>query len=199
MHPDPRFRGRGDLTLADALDANPFGSLFVSTADGPMVAHVPMTPSADGALHFHIAKSNRATPHLAGATALFTTLAPDGYISPTWYALDTPQVPTWNYVALEVDGHISALDEQAMLAQIDALARWGEPATTPWLRANTDAAYVARLLRGIAGFALHVTGWRYTEKLSQDKGAAVRERVAAALDQRGGGALATRIRAVTDV
>jgi transcriptional regulator len=41
------------------------------------------------------------------------------------------------------------------------------------------------LLQAIAGFAMHVTDWRGTAKIDQDKPAEVRTRVAAALTGRG--------------
>lgn len=188
MHPNPKFRP-DPATLLDQAAAIGFAHLFVTAPSGPMVAHAPVT--RHGAhLRFHLARANPAHPHLNGARVLASIAGPDGYVSPNWYERPGNQVPTWNYVAVEVEGVARALPEVGLLEQLDALADRHEPRPGPWTRAKTDPAVIAALLRAIEGFEIEVLDARGTTKLSQNKSAADRAGVVAGLRARGQSALA---------
>lgn len=185
MHPNPAFRDDAD-PLAFAAELG-FAHIMVATAAGPMVVHAPVT-RAGGALRFHVARGNRATRHLDGAAVLVSVAGVQGYISPSWYAETKDQVPTWNYVAAEIDGVARALDEDALVEQLDALAAFHEPRVAPerpWRRDKMEDAAFRRLLRAIVGFEVTPTAVRTTTKLSQNKSAADRAGVIAGL-RRGG-------------
>ena len=169
MHPNPAFRPDATALLGQAA-AIGFAHLFVATPAGPMVAHAPLTLHGDR-LRFHLARYNRLHAHLDGATVLASIAGPDGYISPNWYEHPGNQVPTWNYVTIEIDGIARAIPEDALLDQLDTLADQHEPRPAPWTRAKTDPAVIAKLLRAIEGFEIKVTAIRGTTKLSQNKDA----------------------------
>ncbi len=199
MHPTPAFRWPDDAAMHDFVRAIAFGGLFCTTPDGPRVAHCPAVLAADGSrLAFHLSRANALVGHLDGATALFVVQGPDAYVSPDWYGLGANQVPTWNYLSVEVEGQIRQLDAEATLVQIDALAARHEAPLAPkppWTRAKADPAYVDKLLRGIVGYTLTPTVWRGTRKLGQTKPAAARAAVATALDERGNAPMAALMRA----
>lgn len=193
MHPNAAFRWEDRDAMRGIVSEIGFGALFAATPDGPRVAHVPAVWDGDDRLLFHLARGNALTRHLAGATALFTVIGPDGYVSPDWYGLDHNQVPTWNYVAVELEGVVEPLDHDGLIAQIDALAAAQEARLAPkrpWTRAKMDAKAVEALLRGITGFALRVQAWRGTTKLGQNKPEAARIAAADALAASGRPAIA---------
>ena len=188
MHPNPLFRS-DPATLLERAAAIGLAHLFVATPLGPMVAHAPVTRHGER-LRFHIARANRLHAHLDGAQVLASLSAPDGYVSPNWYERPGNQVPTWNYLSVEVEGIARALPEAALLEQLDALADGHEPRPGPWTRAKTDPAAIAAMLRAIEGFEIEVTAIRGTTKLSQNKNAADLQGVIAGLRQAGNAALA---------
>lgn len=198
MHPNRQFHWE-DRDAMRALVADiGFGTLFAATPDGPRTAHLPVVIDGDR-LTFHIARGNALTRHLEGATALFSLLGPDAYVSPDWYNLGPDQVPTWNYVAVELEGRVSRLDEAGLLDQIDALSARHEPRIMdkqPWTRAKADPAYIAKLLSGIQGFALDIMAWRGTIKLGQNKPVEARLAVADALESEGRRSVAHLMRAL---
>lgn len=194
MHPNPAFRP-DPATLLDAAAAIGFAHLFVATPAGPKVAHAPVTRHGDR-LRFHLARANPLHPHLDGATLLASIAGPEGYISPNWYVRPGNQVPTWNYVAIEIEGIARALPEAGLLDQLDTLADRHEPRPGPWTRAKTDPAAIAAMLRAIEGFEIEVTAIRGTTKLSQNKGTADRQGVVAGLRTRGEDALAAAMEAL---
>ncbi|MEN2747360.1 FMN-binding negative transcriptional regulator [Sphingomonas sp. T9W2] len=191
MHPDRAFRMDDDAARA-FVRGEGFGVLFVTTPDGPRAAQVPVVTTDDGTLRFHVARANMVTPHLDGATALFVAQGPHAYISPRWYRAGPDEVPTWNYLSVEVEGVVHAIDRAGLRDQIDALAATFE-AEPQWAVDQIDPRKAEAMLDAIAGFELVPTAWRGTTKLSQNKPADVRARVAAAL---GGHALAPWMRAV---
>jgi transcriptional regulator len=188
MHPNPVFRPAEDVLL-DRAAAIGFAHLFAATPAGPMVAHAPLTRHGEE-LWFHLSRANRLHPHLDGAPLLASLAGPDGYVSPNWYERPGNQVPTWNYVTVEVEGIARALPKTALIEQLDALADLQEPRPNPWTRAKADPQAIASMLRAIEGFAIRVTAIRGTDKLSQNKSAADRAGVVAGLTERGNPALA---------
>jgi transcriptional regulator len=105
-------------------------------------------------------------------------------------------VPTWDYVALELQGPVRKIAEEGLLALLDAIAERHEEriAGEPWTRAAVDPATIARLVPGIIGFEMEVRAWRPTFKLSQNKSAEDRAAIADALEAQGSPALATLMR-----
>jgi transcriptional regulator len=197
MHPNAAFRTDNRALLEALLTEIAFGMVFLTTPDGPRVAHVPLVWTGDGAVQFHLARGNALTRHLPGSTALVVVNGPDGYISPRWYD-DAAQVPTWNYVTLELEGRVRQMDEDGLRGMLAAIGDQHEARVTsggqPWTMDKTQPDKVAALLRGIAGFELEVQAWRPTLKLSQNKDAAERARVADALEAEGKAALASLMR-----
>lgn len=197
MHPNSAFRPRQD-DLAELLVREiGFAAIFAATPDGPRVAHAPVVLSDDAAtLQFHLARGNALTRHLDGATVLAVVQGPDAYVSASWYdAAD--QVPTWNYVAVEMEGSVSKLDDAALIAQLDTLSAIHEArvgANPPWTRDKMSPALFSKMTGAITGFELRITAWRPTIKLSQNKSADERERVAAGVEATGHGALAQLMR-----
>lgn len=197
MHPDPKFRLEDRATLEALIEEVCFGTVFAATPDGPRVAHTLIISTGDGAVQFHLSTGNALTRHLEGSTALVVLNGPDAYISPRWYTAGG-QVPTWNYVALELEGRVRRMAREgteALLARIGAVQEARiEDGGESWVPESVPADYWHRLLRGIVGFELEVQAWRPTFKLSQNKPAEERGRIAAGLDASGSPAIAALMR-----
>ena len=188
MHPNPAFR-RDDRALHEALiDQVGFGMVFLTTPDGPRVAHTPLVSTGDGAVQFHLARANALTRHLPGATALAVVNGPDAYVSSRWYD-DPNKVPTWNYVAIELEGPVRQMEEEGLVGLLETLSSRHEGRITtggePWTMDKLTPQAMRAQLRGIVGFEMEVMAWRETVKLSQNQPADERERVAAALEAEG--------------
>jgi transcriptional regulator len=171
MHPNATFRWEDRVAMRELVSALGFGALFASTPDGPRVAQVPVVWLGDDMLGLHLARGNGIVRHLDGATGLFVAQGPDGYISPDWYGLDANQVPTWNYVSVELEGTMRRMEHDALVAQIDQLSAEQEAKLdkTPWTRAKMDSALFDKMTSAIVGFRLEITAWRGTLKLGQNK------------------------------
>ncbi|MFN4136269.1 MAG: FMN-binding negative transcriptional regulator [Novosphingobium sp.] len=196
MHPNPAFR-LDERDLFEALIAEiGFGMIFAATPDGPRVAHVPLHSTGDGAVQFHLSRGNALARHLDGTTALAVVNGPDGYVSPRWYA-DPAQVPTWNYVALELEGRVRRMDQDGLHGLLETVSATREARLADgeaWTMDKMPAETLRRMMAGIIGFELEVLAWRPTFKLSQNKSAQDRARIAAGLEAEGSPAIAELMR-----
>lgn len=200
MHPNPAFRRPDRALLETLIEEIGFGMVFVATPDGPRVGHVALHWTRDGALQFHLARGNALTRHLDGATALVVVNGPDGYVSPRWYGDGgAEQVPTWNYIALELEGRVRRMDGEGLMGLLAELSDTREARIAkgkPWTMDKLPEARLRGLLAGIVGFEMEVQAWRETIKLSQNKDSAERERLAAGLEGEGAAAIAHMMRSL---
>jgi transcriptional regulator len=197
MHPNKAFRFESDAAMLDWAIARSFAHILAATAEGPMVAHAPIVPAGDGAVRFHLARPNRIVPLLDGARVVLSIAGPDGYITPNWYADPVQQVPTWNYVAVEIEGVARVIDEDGLVALLDRLAEIHEPRVAPenpWTRAKMEDARFRAMLRAIIGFEVAIEAVRGTNKLGQNKQEADRAGAIGGLARTGNTALADLMR-----
>ena len=197
MHPNAAFRWDDRDALRGFAREIGFGMLFAGTPDGPRVAHLPFVFLDDDRIAFHTARGNGIAKHLDGTEALFVVNGPDAYISPDWYELGNDQVPTWNYLALEMQGPVRRMSDDELTAQADALTAEQEARLAPkpeWTRHKMSDGLFAKMRGAIIGFEMRVTAWRSTAKLGQNKPQEARDRVADALDARGQKAMALLMR-----
>jgi transcriptional regulator len=184
-------------TLEALVEEVTFGMVFAATPDGLRVAHTPIVSTGMGSVQFHLANGNGLTRHLDGTTALVVLNGPDAYVSPRWYG-EPGQVPTWNYVAVELEGQVRRMERDGLEMLLSRIGEQQEARITtggePWRPDSVPADRWQGLIRGITGFELTVQAWRPTFKLSQNKPAPDREAVAAGLDAQGSPAIAALMR-----
>jgi transcriptional regulator len=196
MHPNPVFRTDDRALMEAMIDEIGFGMIFAATPDGPRVAHTPLLSTGDGAVQFHLARGNALTRHLDGGVAVAVVTGPNGYVSPRWYE-DDQQVPTWNYVAVELEGRVRRMDQDGLLGCLEMLSARHEArivAGKSWTMDKLTQESRRRLLGMIVGFEMEVQAWRSTVKLSQNKPAEERGRLVAGLEAEGSSGIAELMR-----
>jgi transcriptional regulator len=187
MHPNRKFHLADRAEMAAMVRTLGFGTIFVATPEGPRAVHVPVLVEGERLL-FHCSRRNLVHDALmAGATALFVATGPHAYISPDWYGLEG-RVPTWNYLAVELEGSVRPFGRDETIRLLDALSAEHEAQLAPkpaWTRDRISEALFENLLKAITAFEMDIKAWRGTAKIDQDKPAEVRTRIAEALDARG--------------
>lgn len=178
MHPNPAFRSEGTaLNLAFARTRG-FGTLCVNGDAGPMLSHVPfwLNDDATGG-ELHLVRSNPIARAVTGpVAAVIAVMGPDGYISPDWYG-DPAQVPTWNYVAVHLRGHLHPADPDDMRRHLDRVSAHFEDRLAPkkpWTVDKMPEEALARMMRGILPFRFTLDSVEGTWKLNQNKTEAAR-------------------------
>lgn len=191
-YPSPAFReGRIEI-LHGAIRELQFG-LLVTCPDGQFAtSYLPWRLDASdgphGTLVGHLARYNpqwRVPP--AGAEALVVFEGPHAYLSPAWYPGkrgDPRQVPTWDYLAVEARGTLTAFDgddERLYALLVDLTERNEAGRKDRWRVTDAPADYVRSELRHIVGIELRITSLTGRYKLSQNRDATDREGARVAL------------------
>lgn len=145
-------------------------------ADGnaPEACHLPLLlDRRRGPLGTLVGHLDRRNPQLAGLAAgrpvLVTFLGADAGVSPDWYRT-SPRVPTWLYSAVHATGIPTVIEDAAALrAILERGSALAVSAGGTWRPAQV-AAYIDRLLGGIAGFEIRLGTLRGQIRLGQHNG-----------------------------
>lgn len=187
MHPNRKFQLNDREEMAALVRQTGFGLVAAQTEEGLRAVHVPLLIEGER-LRFHVSRGNALhAALLAGCEALVVVDGPHAYVSPDWYGLED-RVPTWNYLAVELNGAVRPLGEDELVRLLDALSDEHEARLLPkpvWKRDKMSAGRFEGLMKAITGFEMEIAAWRGTAKIDQDKPAEVRERIAAALETQG--------------
>jgi transcriptional regulator len=186
------FREARVEVLRAFVARHPFGTLVAVTPQGISANHIPMQllPGSDpgpGLLRGHIARANPLWRVLAAeAPVLAIFLGPDHYVSPSWYPSKYEHgraVPTWNYATVHVQGLIRFVEDPDWLHQlVQSLTDEHERDNVDrWRISDAPADYIAGMVRAIVGFEIQVSAIEGKFKGSQNRPAADRAAVAAAL------------------
>jgi len=168
----------------------PLATLISTDESGEFSAtSLPLIWRRDGSalkLYGHYAKRNPQWQHFRDRTkvlAVFT--GPQAYITPTWY-VSGRDVPTWNYVSVQVTGSVRLIQDFDGLCMIlkemtDDLER---TKPKPWeFELPSDLLTPAALENAIVGFEIAVTKLEGKFKLGQARPLADQQSVFANLSE----------------
>jgi transcriptional regulator len=167
------------------MRANGFPVLVTGTGGNLMASHLPSRiQEIDNAwvIDMHMAKNNPQWKEFFDDEVMVVFAGPHAYVSPRWYA-DKERVPTWNYAAVHAYGVPVVIDDRKM--KHDSQRRLVAALDPEWLP-KFDALrpeYVENMLNGIVNFEIKVTRLETRWKLSQNRGRAEMELIAAALER----------------
>jgi transcriptional regulator len=189
------FRETRLPVLQAFVERHPLATLVAVTADGLTANHVPLlaqlSDAGDSTLRGHIARANSLWRDLpSGAPVLAIFSGADSYVSPSWYPSKRQHgkvVPTWNYATVHVNGNIRFIEDPAWLRElVTSLTDTHErDRADRWHVSDAPADYIDTMLRAIVGLEISVTGIVAKFKGSQNRSAADRAAVAAALRAQG--------------
>ncbi len=182
MHPSPQFRKASRQANLSFASERGFGVLALNPGDAhsPLLSHVPFLLAEDGELvHAHLSRANPMLSLLEDGErlAVLAVNGPDGYISPDWYEADPGQVPTWNYVAVHLRGHLRLRPVEALRGHLEALSAKFEQRLLPkppWQVDKVPERQMQALMRAIQPVELEIEAVDGTWKLNQNKPDAAR-------------------------
>lgn len=157
-----------------------FGMLVVADSDGIEANHVPFHLSLEGnaslgLLQCHLARSNPAWLRMRGESRVLAIFqGPNAYVSPSWYETKAETgrvVPTWNYLAVHVEGRASIIEDPAWLKnhlhQLTAQHESGM--SNPWSVEDAPTEFTERLMQAIVGVEIEVDSLKGKLKASQNQ------------------------------
>lgn len=187
MYCPAHFAENDPEALGALIAANNFAVLVSSVNGRAFATHLPFLYRPESAiLTAHMARANPHWEALAAAPdeALVIFQGPHAYVSPAWYG--EPGVPTWNYAAAHVYGTFELIaDPTAHRDALEALTVHHEAGNSPPWQADFTTPLIAGMLRGTVAFNIRIRTIEGKFKLSQNRSAADRGRVVAALEALG--------------
>jgi transcriptional regulator len=176
--------------IARLMHDHPFATVVTPVTPEPQISHLPLllVPGCEphGTLLGHMARAN---PHWRDierveSTAIFQ--GPHAYVSPAWYAEPARGVPTWNYAVVHACGMLEIIDDPVATCRVlDALVhRFEGTRDNPWQFAMPEEQRDA-LVGAIVAFRMRIRRLTGKFKLSQNRPATDRARVAQALEDAG--------------
>ena len=178
MHPTPVFHWSDREAMLAFVAERAFATI-AATVDGALVfAQAPVIVDGDRLL-FHLSRANPIAKALPLRARLLVGGA-DCYVSPDWYGEDD-QVPTWNYVSVEIAGELVAHDVAEIVRWQSTVFEGRIAGKRPWTPDKMSPSVLAAKLKGIVGVSLAIEDLRGTRKLSQNKTESARSGVVAAL------------------
>ena len=198
MYVPNHFKEDDQETLQQYIRDYSFGLLVVADNEGIEANHVPLHLSgteegALGHLQCHLARNNPVWQRMRdGARVLVIFQGPDAYISPSWYPtkLETGRaVPTWNYLAVHVQGSARIVEDQAWLKHhLHQLPDQHESQmAAPWSLDDAPTDFTESLMRAIVGVEIQIETLTGKLKASQNQPERNRAGVKAGLESGEGG------------
>jgi transcriptional regulator len=179
MYLPKMFEENDAARLCEFIRCHPLATLVSHDANGLCADHIPMLveTGSDGTtlLRGHVARANPLWGNLgSGASVLAIFQDAGGYITPSWYASKRETgkvVPTWNYVAVHVQGSARAVDDSSWLQDfLIRLTNANESSRAqPWKLTDAPAEYIATQLKAIVGIEVRVAHMVGKWKVSQNR------------------------------
>lgn len=95
-------------------------------------------------------------------------LGPNAYVSSSWY--NHENVPTWNYIAVHVYGHLRIIEGDELKASLKELMdRYEADSVNPVTMEKMTPSYLEREIRGIVAFEITISQIEAAFKLSQNR------------------------------
>lgn len=202
----PRHFRPDDPTEAwRVMDAHGFATLVTTAQDGrpaasPLAFLARPAEGDRGRIVSHLARDNSQLPHLrSGRPVLVVFTGPSAFVSASWYD-DTPVVPTWNHVTVQVSGRPRAHDDQATCLEVLAatVAHFEACAGSGW-RLPCDDPDIQAWARAVVPFTVDVETVEAAFKLSQNVAPERRREVAAGMLSAGRGDVAAAMARTSDL
>lgn len=170
--------------LFELIERHPFATLVSPGRPEPWISHLPfLLDRGRRRLRAHMARANPHWTTFADGESLVIFHGPHHYVSPSWYG-HHPSVPTWNYATVHVRGQPQLLEPAALEQLLFDLVRSSEPRDGGW-QPDLPRDYLDGMVQAIVGFEIPLAAITGKYKLSQNRPADDRVRVAAALSANG--------------
>ncbi|WP_240677896.1 FMN-binding negative transcriptional regulator [Actinacidiphila soli] len=184
----PIYASHDHTRLQRVVRGHPLAILVTNGPRAPYATHLPVVDSPrsretdDPVGTTLLGHMNRANPHWASLSdemsARLVFSGPQSYITPTLYQT-TPAAPTWDFVAVHLEGTLRLLDglEETLRVVRRTVEVFEHDFGADW-DMEPSLEYFRQIAVGVGAFEFRVTAAESMFKLSQEKDATVRERIA---------------------
>jgi transcriptional regulator len=187
MYIHPLNAWETETEVQEFIQKNAFATLYSQVDGRPWATHLPvfLEKKSDGkfVLHGHLAKANSQWKQLAQAEEVLVVFqGPHAYISSSWYTHEN--VPTWNYLAVQVYGMARLIEGEELLHHLKTLVDQYETGRPNRVQVETmTPSYLEGQIRALIGFEIEIKEIHASAKLSQNRDDENYERIVQQLEQ----------------
>ncbi|WP_321845038.1 FMN-binding negative transcriptional regulator [Paraburkholderia bannensis] len=186
MHIQPIFAIPEIHELYRLIRTYPLATLIGSADHGLEANLLPVELDETGVrarLLGHVAKKHPVATFPASSEVVAVFQSPNAYISPRWYVNGQRSgrvAPSWNYIAVEVRGQISFIDDpQWIISHLESLTEAQESGRSdPWTLKEAAPEFVEGASKNLLGFEIVISKVSGKRFLSQQRTEADRRSVA---------------------
>jgi transcriptional regulator len=158
--------------VREFIRENPFGILVNLVEGRPWASHIPLELEQDEQGKYqlvgHISKANQQAGALKTSRQVLCIFnGPHSYVSSSWYIDE--EVPTWDYIAVHVYGHLDLLSEKELYQALDRLVQRYEQKSRNPVSLSGMSEKTLRQIKGVVGFKITVEEIHAAFKLSQGR------------------------------
>ena len=166
------YKNENKAEIQQFLKENSFGILINQTQGRLCATHIPLEletrPDGTEILYGHLSKANpQWRGFLENDQVLAVFSGPHSYISSSWY--DHENVPTWNYVAVQIHGNIKIVTGDAVIDSLKKLVNKYEKDQQNPVRIENLSDETMQQANGIIAFEIEITELHATRKMSQNR------------------------------
>lgn len=145
-----------------------FATIITKINNDIEISHIPLLlDKTENKLVGHIARANPIY-NLAKSRAIDVKIifnGPHGYISNKYYINPDDNVPTWNYVAIHIDGKLNIIDDSEFIGK--TLSKQFSVYESNDI--NWENSKISKMVNGIVGIQVSIKNIVAKFKLSQNK------------------------------
>jgi len=185
MYTPQAYAFKNDTEKVTFMKRYSFATIVTNVNDKPVATPLPFVVEEHAGrivLSSHFALANGQAQHIKHQSSLVIFSGPHAYISPAHYD-KKEAVPTWNYIAVHAYGTANIIGEdKGKIKLLEKMIGFYEPEyRKQWDELPDKFKY--GMLKGIVAFEIEVKELLGQKKLSQNKTATERSRIAAQLQQ----------------
>jgi transcriptional regulator len=170
------FEPHNEKLIETIIEDYPFATVIsFDEKNEPFFSHLPLIMSQSEKsfiLLGHLARQNPQWLHFRNNPKIKVLIhGPHTYITPTWFRSGR-DVPTWNYVAIHIDGTAKLVEDfKGLTSILEVLTKKFEKGSAkPWeLELPTDLLTPETLCAAIVGFQIQIDKIEAKFKLSQNR------------------------------
>lgn len=167
------FKKEISKQVFDFIKENSFATLISTENEESFASHIPIDIIKDEeqyCLTGHLSRANSQIYSLENnKNVLITFLGSNHYISSKWYTEEN--VPTWNYIAVQVRGEIELITDKDKLIEFLSyqIDKYEEKVKSSLKLSHLSSDFLSKEIKGIIGFKIAIKNIDIAYKLSQNR------------------------------
>lgn len=172
MYIPKTFRKENSAQIFEFIRENSFATLVSVSDNQSFASHIPidlMNVNGNTFLTGHLSRANKQLETFSNKNVMVIFLGTNHYVSSKWYNCEN--VPTWNYIAVQVKGTIDIVSDRDELLEFLSLQidKYEHKVNSDLKLSHLSTKFLEKEIKGIIGFKISIDKIDVAYKLSQNR------------------------------